>query len=447
VSWLIPLAIGLAAALVAPVAPAAEFRAASAKADITPPESFDLWGYSDRSGPSTGTHDPLFAKVLLLGVPPHRLAIVTLDLGRTFGVDSMESVRKRVQASAGVEQVFFFASHTHSAPFINDKYPDGKRPAWEERALDRIAAAIEQAAGRLEPATLGVGEGEVLIGHNRRYVRPDGTVKMLWRNATKTPTHPVDPRVGILRVDGRAGKTLAVVVNYACHPVVFGPDNLKYSADYPSAMAAVVESAFGEGTVCLFLQGAAGDINPYFDKTPLAEDADKLMQETGRELGREALRVARAIVPKPPDKPELAFALDLRHFRPRYDADKLIASLKGQVKPELIERYRGYLTNPLDCPVTTLVINRQIALVGMPGEPFVEFGQAFRDRSPAAFSLFAGYANGYHGYFPTIRAAVEGGYGAEGLVSRAEVGAGETMLDTGLIRLYTLLGQLKPLPK
>ncbi len=427
--------------------PAAEFRAASAKADITPQGSFDLWGYADRSGPSTGTHDPLFAKVLLLDDGAHRLALVTLDLGRTFGVESMDVVRRRVRGSARVEQVLFFASHTHSGPFVNDTYPPGKRRVWEERALDRIATAIEQAVARLQPAALGVGEGDVLIGHNRRFVRPDGTVKMLWRNATKTPTHPIDSRVGILRVDGRDGRTLAVLVNYACHPVVFGADNLKYSADYPSAMAAVVEPALGAGTVCLFLQGAAGDINPYFDKTPLAEDAEKLMQETGRELGREALRVARSIVPKPPEKPELQFALDMRHFRHRYDPESLLAQLKGQVKPEVIERYRGYLMAPLDCPVTTLLINRQIALVGMPGEPFVEFGLAFRDRSPAAFSFFAGYANGYHGYFPTIRAAVEGGYGAEGLVSRAEVGAGETMLDAGLIRVHTMLGQLKSVPR
>jgi hypothetical protein len=440
----IALAICLSGAA---IAPAAEFRAASAKADITPQDSVDLWGYSDRKGPSIGTHDPLFAKVLLLDVAPQRLALVTLDLGRPFGVDSMETVRRRVKGSAGVEQVFFFASHTHSGPFINDKYRDGKRPAWEERALDRISAAIEQAAGRLEPATIGVGEGEALIGHNRRYIRPDGTVKMLWRNATKTPTHPVDPRVGILRIDGRDGRVLAVLVNYACHPVIFGPDNLKYSADWPSAMAAVVEPALGDGTVCLFLQGAAGDINPYFDKMRLDEDAEKLMQETGREVGREALRVARSITPKPPEKPELQFALDTRHFKPRYDADTLLAQLKSQLKSEIIERYRGYLANPLDCPVTALLINRQIALVGMPGEPFVEFGLAFRDRCPAAFSFFAGYANGYHGYFPTIRAAVEGGYGAEGVVSRAEVGAGEGMLDTGLIRIYTMLGRLHQLPQ
>jgi hypothetical protein len=445
----VPLIVALLAALLlaASTATSAEFRAASAKTDITPSESRELWGYSDRSGPATGKRDPLFAKVLLLDDGSHRLALVTLDLGRTFGVDSMNVVREHVKQSAKVEQVFFFASHTHSAPAIDESYAPGKRPEWESTALERIAAAIERAAERLQPASIGTGEGEVFIGHNRRLIEPDGSVKMLWRNATKTPTHPVDPRVGVIRVDGRGGRVLAVVVNYACHPVIFGPDNLKYSADYPSATAEVVEQAFGEGAVSLFLQGAAGNINPYFDKMRLDEDAEKLMKETGHQLGAEALRVARSISTRPPKHPELQFALDVRHFKPRYDAEKLLAPAKSQLKPEVFARYRKYLSTPLDCPVTSLIINREIALAGMPGEPFVEFGLSFRDRSPLRNSFFAGYANGYHGYFPTIRAAVEGGYGAEGIVARTEVGAGEAMLDTALIRLYTMLGQLKPLPK
>ena len=88
-------------------ASSAEFRASAAKADITPSGSVDLWGYSDRSGPATGKRDPLFAKVLLLDDGTHRLALVTLDLGRTFGLESMNFVRERVHKSAGVEQVFF----------------------------------------------------------------------------------------------------------------------------------------------------------------------------------------------------------------------------------------------------------------------------------------------------------------------------------------------------
>ncbi len=78
-------------------------------------------------------------------------------------------------------------------------------------------------------------------------------------------------------------------------------------------MARVVEEGFGQGAVSLFLQGAAGDINPYYDKMRLEEDADKLLEETGKKLGDEALRVARSIETRSPAHPEL-------HVRARYAA-------------------------------------------------------------------------------------------------------------------------------
>ena len=431
---------------VLPAGAAAEFRAAASKTDITPADLVIMWGYGDRSGPATGTHDPLYAKILLLDDGPTRLAWVTLDLGRPFGNESMNLVRDRVRKSAGVTHVCFSASHTHSGPAIDEFY-GAKRPAWETAALDKIAAAIESAATKLAPAKISTGAGSVFIGHNRRYVQPDGKVKMLWRNATKTPTHPLDPRVGVIRVDSKSGKTLAVVINYACHPVVFGPDNLRYSADYPGAAAEVVEQSFGADCVCLFLQGAPGDINPYYDKMKLEEGAETLMRETGRQLGDEALRVAKSLVPTAPKSPEIQVSLESRRFRPRYETAQLLEQLRTRgVGPEFLERYRVHLATPMDCVVTTVLINRDIAIMGMPGEPFVEFGLNFRDRAPAATSYFAGYCNGFHGYFPTIRAAVEGGYGAEGITARVEVGAGEAMVDMAVIRLLMMQGLLKTEP-
>ena len=120
---------------------------------------------------------------------------------------------------------------------------------------------------------------------------------MLWRNATGIPTYPVDPTVGVLRVDNSEGRPLAILVNYACHPVVFGPDNLRYSADYPGAMTRYVESKVeaNPGVLAFFLQGASGDINPFLDKTPLLEDAEGEMARTGERLGRAVVEVARSI--------------------------------------------------------------------------------------------------------------------------------------------------------
>ena len=238
-----------------------------------------------------------------------------------------------------------------------------------------------------------------------------------------------------------------MVINYACHPVVFGPDNLRYSADYPGAATEVVEKSFGSDCVCLFMQGGSGDINPYFDKMKLEEGAETLMWETGRRLGGEALRVAKSLVPTVPRTPEIQVSLETRKFKPRYETARLLEKLRTSgVGPEFLDRYRKHLATPMDCVVTTVLLNREIAIMGMPGEPFVEFGLGFRDRVPAATSFFAGYCNGFHGYFPTIRAAVEGGYGAEGVTARVEVGAGEAMLDMAVIRLLTMQGLLKTEP-
>jgi hypothetical protein len=101
----------------------------------------------------------------------------------------------------------------------------------------------------------------------------------------------------------------------------------------------------------------------------------------------------------------------------------------------------------LSVPVTTVLINRTIALVGLPGEPFVDFQINWRGRCPVRDAFFVGYANGYLDYFPTIRAAAEGGYGGADSDTYIAVGAGERMLDQALIRVYEMLGRLVDVPE
>lgn len=74
---------------------AQSFRAGVARADITPPPGVDLWGYSNRSGPATGTLDPLYARVLYLDGGRNSVSIITLDLGRSFGPPQIAYVPKR----------------------------------------------------------------------------------------------------------------------------------------------------------------------------------------------------------------------------------------------------------------------------------------------------------------------------------------------------------------
>ena len=425
-------------------------RAGVARVDITPPPGIELWGYSNRSGPATSTLDPLYARVLVLSDTRQTVALVTLDLGRSFGPPQIAWVRDRVRRDHRVNEVMLIASHTHSGPVIDDDYADGV-PDWEQRALERIAGAIGEASGRLVPARIGVGFGQSIIGHNRRVVQSDGSVRMLWRNSTNQQTGLVDPGVGVIRVDDARGNLMAVLVNYACHPVVFGPDNLRYSADYPGAMAEHVETELSQPSVtrpiCFFLQGAPGDINPTVDKTPLPQNADEEMRTVGRQLGREVVRVVRTITTESPASPEVAFVSEELRFRNRWDLEKLRAKLTATYGERLAARYQRYVAPEMATPVTTLVINKQIAIVGLPGEPFVGLQLLLKQRSPLAATFLCGYTNGYYGYFPTMSAAVSGGYGANTVVTRVEVGAGERMIDRGLIHIYRILGRLKDKPE
>jgi hypothetical protein len=54
-----------------------------------------------------------------------------------------------------------------------------------------------------------------------------------------------------------------------------------------------------------------------------------------------------------------------------------------------------------------------VALVAIPGEPFIEINQQIERASPFEYTLFSGYSNGGFGYMPVPEAYPEGGYEVE----------------------------------
>jgi neutral ceramidase len=423
----------------------AAFRAGVAKADITPAGGEPLWGFEDRLKPATGTLDPLYARVLVVEAGGKRLALVTLDLGRSFGPASLERLREAAKRSSGIDYLLVAASHTHSAPVIQDEYKNGT-PGWEQAALEKIEKAIQEAAGGLVEARIGTGTGAAYIGHNRLRVNADGSVSWFERNLTRIPTAPVDPTVSVIRIDRADGSPMAVLTNYACHPVVFGSDNLRYSADFPGVMNRVVEEKLGGRVLSFFLQGAPGDINPYYAVTPVEQDAVKWRDWTGERLGQEAARVAAEIRTHAPATPDIEFAEEWPTVRLRWNEDKFRAALVKFLGPRAIEEYGGLIKPEYRIPAATVLINKQIALMTMPGEPFVEFQMNWRDRCPAPEAFFLGYTNGYYGYFPTIAAASRGGYGAASAATWIEPGAGERLVDRAVVRILEMQGRLTDLP-
>lgn len=413
--------------------------------DITPKTHEPLWGFEDRTDPATGILDPLYARVLVLEAGRKRIAIVAVDLGRSFGEPSLDHLKEVVSRSSGISCLLLTASHTHSAPVIKDEY-DGDPPDWEQKALDGIAAAIKTAADNLQVARIGTGTGSVFIGHNRLRVNDDGTVGWFEQNPTMVPTFPVDPTVTVLRIDDRNGVPLAILTNYACHPVVLGSDNLQYSADYPGVTNRIVEKAFGGNVQSFFVQGADGDINPYYAVMPMKENAIKLRDWTGEQLGQEVVRVAKGIQTATDPSASIDFREETLHFKLRWDPEQFRAALLKTLGAKALEQWAARIPASVDARVTAMLISKQVAIIAVPGEPFVDFQESWRARCPVATALFFGYTNGYHGYFPTISAASRGGYGAGSASTWVEVGAGERMVDWAAIQTYQMLGKYSTLP-
>lgn len=425
---------------------ASELLAGVATADITPEPGLRLWGYSGRSQGAKGTLDPLLAKALVLKSGDEAAAIVTLDLGRTPEDALLARIAERTAASCGIKNLLITASHTHQAPSL-ESYSDEPNP-YGVTVVETIERLVSEAASQLAPVRLGVGRIDVDFAHNRRRLLPDGRIAMQWRNAEREPTEPVDRQCTAIRLDRGDGTPLAVLMHYACHPVVLGPDNLEYSADFVGAACRTVANSLG--TTCLYLQGACGDINPYDDKTPLAEGGVAAMQSMGRQLGSLVAQAAGRLTTQPSAEANtLQFVEQRIPVRVRWDvADPEVASVLKRVYGARFESYlaKALQSGQVELALTTLVIDDRLALVGMPGEVFVQFQLQLKRESTIPHTLLVGYTNGYHGYFPTIRDAALGSYGGK-VATYVDVGSGERLTSEALITLYRLSGKLTERPR
>src|SRR5687767_8038802 len=355
--------------LLVPSAASAELKAGIARVEITPATFMPMYGYSNRKcGPANGTHDPLFAKVLVLDAGDSRMAIVTADLGSLVS----DTLRRDVASKLGIPVLLLAASHTHSAPAF---LPFGSAPATGDAAraylvdLERkIFGAIEAASRSMFPARIGVGKGSLQLGYNRLLLREDGRARAVFDNLDRVPYGPVDPEIVLLRVEDADGRAKALLVHYAVHAVVLGPTSCKYSADYPGVVQSAVERAF-DGTQVMFVQGGAGDINPLFQGRSGREDDDfAVMEKMGQLLAAEVLRAAKTIKPLAPIVDPIKVRSELLTFGDRWE--------KGQ---------------KIEVGITTILVGREIAIATVPGEPFHKLQKMWKEQADVPYPLFYGY--------------------------------------------------------
>ena len=337
-------------------------RAGTARVEITPPVGMKMRGYGARKGGATGVHDPLFARIVVLKDDNAALAIVSADVA-TF---CMERIVAEAKEKWGLDHVVLCATHTHSGPDTREQNE------WRDETENKIIAAIGEAAENLFPARLSWARDELeshYMPHNRRFVRPDGTVTMMWDNPNRIPTKPVDKRVSILRVDDEAGNPRALMVHYACHAVVLGAQNVLISADYPGAMADHVEKELGPDCMAMFLQGAAGDIDP-FEMNLGGEYGFEIVQKTGISLAEGALKLAKKTEPLRSENGTLM-----------------------KVKESLVTlAFRNDDEKTQQRGVMAIVLGGRLALMAMGGEPFVGHQLYLDEQARPVPAILLGYA-------------------------------------------------------
>ncbi|HEY7293843.1 MAG TPA: neutral/alkaline non-lysosomal ceramidase N-terminal domain-containing protein [Dehalococcoidia bacterium] len=423
------------------------WQAGAAAVVITPPVGGELEGYGGRTDPSTGVHDDLLARALVLEDGERRAGLVTCDL---ISVDApiVAAVRREVQAQWGIppERLMVTATHTHAGPRGVLHLRTAGDPDLTAFTTRAISGALRAAAGQIAPARLMAGAGNIdSVSLNRRFV-----------------DRPVDSTVRVLRVEGEDGALRAALLNYACHPTVLSARNLRISQDWPGAAARAIQKLWGDEVVVLVANGACADVNP----VKITEDFDEVRRvgtivgaEASRVLGELAAHGRRQVVHnlrwsehtlKAPSvgvevSPDLAGAivpvtLPWKQFASDEDYRARVAGLRAEAaaipageagleqrralmprltalsteagtaawgRRALVEHPHGFQTE-----VQALRLGPEALFVGLPGEVMVAIGDAVRRQSAAPETFVLGYANDAAGYLVTDATHDELGYEA-----------------------------------
>lgn len=417
-------------------------RAGAALVRITPPGPQPLAGYF-RPRLSTGTHDDLHAKALVLDDGATRIAMVACDL-IWIPAPVVEQARRLVEAQTGIPsgRVLISATHTHTAPEIAGDYAE-----WLPR---RIAESVASAAGQLRPARIAAAAGaEAALVFNRRFFMTDGTVG--WNPGKRNPkivapAGPVDPRVSVVTLDAEDGAPIATLVNYALHLDTVGGTEL--SADYPYTLSRLVSCARGGG-LTIFSLGCAGNVNHYDVSDPRPQKGHAEASRIGTVLAgqvirtlpsltqaaRPRLRTARTVLsldPVPHTPEELAWS---RAIAARWDQGENLPFL-DIVKARRILDLEARGRTVCQAEVMVAAAGGDIAWVGLPGEIFVELGLDIQRASPFRHTVVVSLANGSLGYFPNRKAWKEGNY--EVVTARCAESSGEALVKAALDLLQEL---------
>ncbi len=438
-----------------------ELTAGLAVIDITPPIPYRMSGYF-RERLSTGTSNPLHAKAIVLRQGKERAALVFCDIiGLSLDVSSR--VRRQVAKQSGIPaaNILIAATHSHTGPLYfgalrkhlhnmavaklgSDPY---EKVDYSSELAAKVVKVITQANEAAKPIRLKAGVAEQKgLSFNRRFHMKNGTVRFnpgILNPDIVRVAGPIDPEVGIVFFSEAGNDSAAAaLVNFTLHLDTVG--GTEYAADYPFYVEQSLREIYGDKFVLLFGTGTCGDINHidvtkkerlktgFIGKT-LAETV-KAKSDSLETIAEPALAVRSEVVEVP-----------LQQYGPQKVAWAHESIKKvGTRELSFLEQVEAYKILALEMrpgrtiglEVQVFRLSHDVAVVGLPGEVFVDLGLAIKRASPFATTLVIELCQDAPGYIPTKKAFAEGSY--ETVNSRIAPGGGEMMVDAAVRLLKEL---------
>jgi len=400
---------------------------------ITPPIGTPMAGYR-RTGVSTGVHDDLYARSLVVE-DGNGTSVVLMTLGIiNLGENYMDDIRAEVREQTGipVENIVISCTHTHSGPAVG-----GASEEYRQLLIERSVASAVDAWNSRIPGRIGTGSTVALeLGKNDRRMEYGGL-------------HP-DPEVGIIKIEDKKGKLLGVAFNYGCHPSTLDLHNLEFTEDWPHFAISGIKEQLGEDIWVAYFQSAQGDVKVGYTAELSAVGAEMGIRDfwyaelKGNEM---TWSVLEALFDIPTSgNPGITvtsgyFDFPLRESYPisSVEAERLDREAIGKLEEmenksdtigkRVLDKYRVEVflsgltldaarwveSNPNPEPLTMfqqVVRIGDTAFVTFPCEVFSEIGLEVKNRSSVEKTFVIGLASGHGGYMPTAAEYLEGGYAA-----------------------------------
>jgi len=366
----------------------AVLKAGVARVEITPSVGTPLAGYSKRHGkPSTGIRDPLYVRALVLTQGQETAVFVSGDM-LIFPRPMAEAILRKVSKELKISRnaIILSATHTHTGPgaiapgFLYEIVFGSYRPQIVEGISARVIWAIRQALKHQQPVRWGTGSG-VLPG--------------LIENRRDPGTGIVDPEMGVFMVESMKGEPLGAVVNAAAHPTLLGSQEMRFSADFPGELTRLMESSY-PGLVCLFVNGAAGDVRP---GGSVGTNSEERLKRFAQALAEESTGVVNQM--------KIESKANLATWGRRISLPPPQLKLGGFTIPSPI----GRLMRPSSTYLNLIALDKTL-FVPLPAEITAQLGMDLKRRlsTQGKRAILFGYANGYLGYAVTPEQYKAGGY-------------------------------------